>query len=72
MEIVKRGRAAVAICSSAFLTLGRAQARALGHAELPIAVIAHPFGARTRDEVRAMADSCIDDVVKLATGQKSK
>jgi len=72
VEIVKRGRAAVAICSSAFLTLGRAQARALGHAELPIAVIAHPFGARTRDEVRTLAAACVDDVVQLATGRKLK
>ncbi len=72
MQIAKRGRAAVAICSSAFLTLGRAQARALGHAELPIAVIAHPFGVRTRDEVRSLADSCVGDVVKLATGQQVK
>ena len=72
MQIAKRGRAAVAICSSAFTTLGRAQARALGHAELPIAVIPHPFGARSRDEVKALADACIDDVVKLATGQKMK
>ena len=72
MQIAKLGCAAVAICSSAFVTLGRAQARALGHAELPIAVIAHPFGVRTRDEVRALADGCVDEVVKLATGQKTK
>jgi hypothetical protein len=72
VQIAKRGRAAVAICSSAFLTLGRAQARALGHAELPIAVIAHPFGVRTRDEVRVLADGCVDEVVKLATGHNTK
>jgi len=72
VQIAKRGRAAVAICSSAFLTLGRAQARALGHAELPIAVIAHPFGVRTRDEVRVLADGCVDEGVKLATGHNTK
>jgi len=33
-------------------------------------VIPHPFGVRTRDEVRALADACVDDVVKLATGHK--
>lgn len=71
MQIAKRGRAAVAICSSAFTTLGRAQARALGHAALPIAVIPHPFGTRTRDEVKALAEACIDEVVKLATGQQT-
>ena len=51
---------------------GGAQARALGHAELPIAVIAHPFGVRTRDEVRVLADGCVDEVVKLATGHNTK
>ena len=72
MEIAKRGRAAITICSSAFVTLGRAQARALGNPELPIAVIAHPFGVRTRDEVRAMADKCADDITVLAGGTATK
>ena len=48
-----------------FHTLGRAQARALGHPDLPIAVIAHPFGLCTRDEVRQMAEQCVDDIAKL-------
>jgi hypothetical protein len=68
VQIARRGRAAVAICSTAFTTLAHAQARALGHAALPIAVIPHPFGVRSRDEVRALAEACIDEVVKLATG----
>jgi len=55
----------VTICSTAFLTLGRAQASALGHPDLPIAVVAHPFGLRTRDEVRAMAEQCVDDIARL-------
>jgi hypothetical protein len=40
------------VCSTAFTSLGRAQAKALGYADLPIAVIPHPFGIRTRDEIR--------------------
>ena len=55
----------MAICSTAFLTLGRAQARALGNPDLPIAVIPHPFGIRTREEVRQMAEQCADDIAKL-------
>ena len=55
------------ICSTAFVTLGKAQARALGDASLPIAVIPHPFGLRTRDEVRGIAAACVDDVVSLVT-----
>ena len=68
--MAKRGPAAVTICSSAFTTLGRAQASALGNSELPIAVIPHPFGLRSRDEVRQMADKCVDDIVKLVSEAK--
>jgi hypothetical protein len=64
--MAKRGPAAITICSSAFTTLGRAQASALGHPSLPIAVIPHPFGLRTRDEVRQMAETCVDEIAKLA------
>ena len=47
------------------MTLGRAQAKALGNPVLPIAVIPHPFGLRTRDEVREMAKQCVTDIVAL-------
>ena len=63
--MAKRGCAALTICSTAFLTLGRAQAAALGYAKLPIAVIQHPFGIRTREEVRAMAEQCANEVARL-------
>jgi len=68
--MAKRGTAALTICSTAFLTLGRAQARALGNPDLPIAVIAHPFGLRTRDEVREIASKCVDDVAQLVSGAR--
>ena len=64
--MAKRGRVAVEVVSTAFLTLGRAQARALGYPDLPMAVIPHPFGVRTRDEVRQMAKQCADDIARLA------
>ena len=66
--MAKRGKTALTICSTAFVTLGRAQARALGDANLPIAVIPHPFGLRTRDEVREIASKCVDELVDLVTG----
>jgi hypothetical protein len=68
--MARRGKAALTICSTAFITLGKAQASALGNAELPIAVVGHPFGIRSRDEVRQMADKCTDDIAKLACGSK--
>ena len=70
--MAKHGRAALTICSTAFITLGRAQASALGYAKLPIAVIQHPFGIRTRDEVRAMAEKCVLDVARLLSAEASK
>ncbi len=60
---------AMAVVSNAFLGLGKAQARALGHPDLPLAVIPHPFGSRTRDEVRALADTCAADIARLAVGR---
>lgn len=56
------------MCSTAFVTLGKAQARSLGYPELPIAVIPHPFGLRSRDEVRQIAERCVDDIAKLVGG----
>ena len=46
--------------------MGRAQASKLGFARLPIVEIAHPFGLRTRAEVRAMAEGCVDVIARLA------
>jgi hypothetical protein len=66
--VAKRGTTAVTVCSTAFMTLGRAQARALGDAALPIAVIPHPFGIRNREEVRDLASKCVDELVELVTG----
>jgi hypothetical protein len=63
--MAKRGKAAVTICSTAFTTLGQAQARALGKPDLPIAVIPHPFGLRTREEVRRIAEQCVEDIARL-------
>jgi hypothetical protein len=55
------------ICSTAFESLGRAQSKALGHPELPLAIIAHPFGIRSRDEVRAIALGCAEEIARLVT-----
>ena len=53
------------ICSTAFKTLGHAQASALGKKDLPIAIMPHPFGLRKREEVRAIAEQCVLDIVRL-------
>jgi hypothetical protein len=68
--IARRGKAAVTICSTAFAAMGRAQAAKLGFSRLPIVTIAHPFGLRAREEVRQMAEGCVDTIVKLAEDWK--
>lgn len=68
MEVTKRGKAGITVCSAAFETLGRAQARALGNAALPIAVIPHPFGSRTREQVREIAEQCAEQIATLVAG----
>jgi hypothetical protein len=57
--------ATVTVCSTSFTGLGQAQARALGFPDLPIAVVEHPFGLRSRDEIRAMAGQCVSDIARL-------
>jgi hypothetical protein len=70
--MAKRGKAALTICSTAFQTLGRAQASALGKRDLPIAVMPHPFGLRNREEVRAIAEKCVDEIVRMVTQSGAK
>ena len=48
------------------MELGRAQAAALGYPDLPIAIVPHPFGIQTRDEIRQIARQCVDDIARLA------
>jgi hypothetical protein len=71
VQAVKRGRLAVTVCSKAFVTLGRAQASALGGAGLPIAVVPHPFGSRSREEIRTIAATCAAEIAALISGGKS-
>jgi hypothetical protein len=69
--VIKRGRPALTVCSTAFASLGHAQARALGHPQLPIVDVPHPFGSRTRKEIRAIAERCADEIARLAGGAET-
>jgi hypothetical protein len=70
VEIARRGTAALTICSTTFVAMGRAQAAKLGFAQLGIVVIPHPFGLRTRDEIRAIAQTCVLEIARLAEGRR--
>ena len=53
------------MCSTSFLGLGRAQQKALGAPDLPIALVPHPFGTRSREALREIAQTCVDDIARL-------
>jgi len=60
------------VISTAFTVLAHAQAKALGDPDLPVAVIPHPFGSRSREEVRAIAEKCVDEIARLACKGKAQ
>src|SRR5258705_12512766 len=68
----QQGLAAVTVCSTAFSDLGRVQAKALGFSTLPIAVVPHPFGIRTRSEIHEIAAQCADDIPRFVCGPMAR
>ena len=62
---------ALTVCSASFAGLGHAQQKALGSPDLPIAVVPHPFGTRSREELREIAALCADEIAKLLTQSQS-
>ncbi len=62
----KRGVPSLVVVTTEFFRLARAQATALGHPDLPIAVIPHPLGSRVRAGGRESAEQHVDAVVQLA------
>ncbi len=53
------------MCSTSFIGLGRAQQKALGAPDLPIASVPHPFGTRSREQLWEIAEQCADDIARL-------
>ena len=54
------------VASSEFVDAAAAQARALG-AEPKRVFVPHPIQDRTADEVRALAEGAVDDLVRALT-----
>jgi len=67
VQLEAAGRPTVVVATREFETLARAVA---GRAHLPdarIAVVDHPLGGITDDEVRARSQAVVDDVIALFT-----
>jgi hypothetical protein len=65
VEIAKRGKPSLTVCSAAFAALGRNQARSFGYPELPLIIVQHPFGSHSREQIRDIAARCVDEIAKL-------
>ena len=67
-DLERRGVPGVFIASDVFVDAAEAQAKALGFPAARL-FVAHPIQDRTDDEMVALADAAIDDVVALLTHQ---
>lgn len=60
--MAKQGKLGMVLCSSAFIKLGQSQAKALGVPTLPILEVPHPFGLKTKDEIKEIAKNCMQQI----------
>jgi hypothetical protein len=62
-----RGIPSVFVASSVFQDAAEAQARALGFPSAERVFVPHPIQDRTDDEMRRLAESAVDDVLRAIT-----
>jgi len=63
----KRGLPTAVVITEAFLATANATARLVGLPGYPFLVIPHPISRRSREELRAAADSISERVAKVLT-----
>jgi hypothetical protein len=57
------GIPAIPVATHEFMTAARAQAAALGRADLDAVYVPHPIQDQTRGEIAARADAAIEEIV---------
>jgi len=67
----KRGIPAAAIITEPFIATAEAMARMAGMPEYPVAVIPHPVGSLSPDEVTARADAIAGRIAELLLGDSA-
>ncbi len=55
------------VASSEFVAAADAQARALGYGRVPAVFVPHPIQDRTDDEMRALAEQALGEVLAAVT-----
>ncbi len=68
ITIARRGLAAGVICTKPFLPTGRAMARALGEPDYPFAMVDHPIGSLTPEQLRERAADAVQQLLPLLLG----
>ena len=66
VDLESRGVPGVFVASSEFVAASEAQARALGLDPARV-FVTHPIQDRTDDEIRALADGVVDEVLAAVT-----
>ena len=67
MKLESLGIAAIPVATSEFMTAARAQAGALGRADLDAVYVEHPIQDQTPQEIAAKAEAVIDEIVARLT-----
>ena len=66
-DLELRGVPGVFVASSEFVGAAEHQSKALGYSAMARVFTPHPIQDRTDDEMRALADAAIDDIVAALT-----
>lgn len=67
MRLERLGIAALPIATREFMTAARAQAGALGRADLDAVYVEHPIQDQTPQEIAAKAEMVLDEIVSRLT-----
>ena len=62
-DLESRGLPAVFVASSEFVQAAETQAKALGFSAAARVFVAHPIQDRTDDEMRALAEAAVDEII---------
>lgn len=66
-DLESRGIPSVLVASEVFAQAADAQARALGFPGAARVLVRHPIQDRSDDEMRALADAAVEDVLRALT-----
>ncbi|MBI3825664.1 MAG: hypothetical protein HY294_06700 [Candidatus Rokubacteria bacterium] len=68
IELDRHGVPAAVICTEEFVPSAKAQAAICGNPTYPFAVVPHPIGSLTLDELRKRAEQALPQVLGILTG----